>query len=124
MNFSEALEKAKNGAKIQRNAWRGNGTHVELQRPDQSSKMNTPYLYMVKTGQGNLKSMVPWTPTQTDLMAEDWGFIPVHSFKLENGHKLFAFRSTRREKDVIYKLHGYGENGFYKRAPELDTVIN
>jgi hypothetical protein len=68
MNFSEALDAVKKGSKIQRAGWNGKGMHVELQRPDEHSKMTLPYLYM-KTADNNL---VPWLISQTDALAEDW----------------------------------------------------
>ena len=39
MNFSEALDAVKKGSKIQRAGWNGKGMYVELQRPDEHSKM-------------------------------------------------------------------------------------
>ena len=68
MTFSEALDAVKKGSKIQRAGWNGKGMHVELQRPDEHSKMTLPYLYM-KTADNNL---VPWLISQTDALAEDW----------------------------------------------------
>jgi len=68
MNFSEALDAVKKGSKIQRAGWNGKGMYVELQRPDEHSKMSLPYLYM-KTADNNL---VPWLISQTDALAEDW----------------------------------------------------
>ena len=68
MNFSEALEATKKGSRIQRAGWNGKGMYVELQRPDEHSKMSLPYLYM-KTVDNNF---VPWLISQTDALAEDW----------------------------------------------------
>jgi hypothetical protein len=68
MTFSEALDAVKKGSKIQRAGWNGKGMYVELQRPDEHSKMSLPYLYM-KTADNNL---VPWLISQTDALAEDW----------------------------------------------------
>jgi len=41
---------------------------VELQVPDENSKMRRPYLFMSPID-GDL---VPWVASQTDLLAEDW----------------------------------------------------
>lgn len=68
LNFSVALEKIKEGEKVSRFGWNGPGQYLELQRPDEFSKMTLPYIY-IKTVQGDL---VPWLASQTDLLAEDW----------------------------------------------------
>ena len=68
MDFSKALELLKNGARIYREGWNGRGQHLELQVPDENSKMTLPYIF-IQTVEGNL---VPWLASQTDLLAEDW----------------------------------------------------
>lgn len=74
MNFSTALEKIKEGVKLQREGWNGKGLWLEIQRPDVNSKMTLPYIFMsypsdAKTTPG---CRVPWLASQTDLLAEDW----------------------------------------------------
>jgi hypothetical protein len=77
MNFGEALEKLKSGYKLCRKGWNGKGIYIELQVPDEHSKMTLPYIYIVTN---NLvtnnpdapKGIVPWLGSQTDLLAEDW----------------------------------------------------
>jgi hypothetical protein len=44
---------------------------LELQTPDEHSKMTLPYVYM-STAQGDL---VPWLCSQTDLLATDWEIV-------------------------------------------------
>lgn len=68
MDFSQALNYAKAGSRIARSGWNGKGLYVELQKTDENSKMGHPYLY-IKTVEDKL---VPWTPSQTDLLANDW----------------------------------------------------
>lgn len=70
MNFSEALEVVKNGSKITRVGWNGKGLFVEVQFPDEHSKMGNPYLYIDAKALGG--KLTPWVPSQTDLFAEDW----------------------------------------------------
>ena len=41
---------------------------IELQRPDEQSKMKRPYLFMSPVD-GDL---VPWVASQSDLLADDW----------------------------------------------------
>lgn len=68
MNFGEALTELKDGGRVARDGWNGKGMHVELQVPDEHSKMRRPYLFMQPVD-GDL---VPWVASQTDLLAEDW----------------------------------------------------
>lgn len=68
MNFGEALERLKNGRRVNRAGWNGPGQHLELQVPDEHSKMTLPYIF-ITTVQGD---RVPWLASQTDLLAEDW----------------------------------------------------
>ena len=71
LDFSSALIKLKSGARINRSSWNNKDIWVSLQVPDASSKMGLPYLFISKPD-GRL---VPWTPSQTDLMAEDWSVL-------------------------------------------------
>lgn len=73
MNFSDALESLKSGAKISREGWNGKDMYLELQKPDENSKMTLPYIYM-KTACNNL---VPWLASQTDLLSNDWSAEPI-----------------------------------------------
>ncbi|OFX03307.1 MAG: hypothetical protein A3E78_12065 [Alphaproteobacteria bacterium RIFCSPHIGHO2_12_FULL_63_12] len=68
MTFGDALRVLKLGARVGRFGWNGRGMWLALQRPDQSSKMTLPYIYMF-TAQNQT---VPWLASQTDIMSEDW----------------------------------------------------
>lgn len=68
MDFGEALSAVKNGERVYRDGWNGRGMYVELQVPDEHSKMKRPYLFMSPVD-GDL---VPWVASQSDLLAEDW----------------------------------------------------
>jgi hypothetical protein len=77
LNFSEALTALKKGSKVARKGWNGKGIFVGLQRSDEHSKMTHPYLFIDTTGlitdnPDAPKDRVPWFPSQTDLLAEDW----------------------------------------------------
>ena len=77
MNFGQALELLKQGKRVARRGWNGKGIYIELQRPDEHSKMTQPYIYIVTTGLQTdnpdaPKGVVPWLASQTDRMAEDW----------------------------------------------------
>lgn len=70
MNFGEAIKSLKDGYKVSRSGW--NGMYLELQVPDEHSKMTLPYVYM-KTADNNL---VPWLASQIDILSEDWTCVP------------------------------------------------
>ena len=77
MDFGWALRQLKEGKKVCRLGWNGKGIYIELQRPDEHSKMTQPYIYIVTTGLQSdnpdaPRGVVPWVVSQTDLMAEDW----------------------------------------------------
>jgi len=77
MNFGQALEDLKIGAKIARKGWNGKGIFIELQIPDEHSKMTSPYIFIDTTelqteNPDAPKSRVPWLASQTDMLAEDW----------------------------------------------------
>lgn len=63
-----AVDRLRQGYRLQRSGWNGKGMYLMLQFPDAHSKMTLPYVYM-HTVQGNL---VPWLCSQTDLLATDW----------------------------------------------------
>lgn len=74
MNFGQAIEALKDKRKVQRSGWNGVGLWLELQVPDEHSKMTLPYIYMcypedAKTTPG---AKVPWLASQTDMLSEDW----------------------------------------------------
>lgn len=76
-DFGVALEKLKEGKKCRRAGWNGKGIFIELQVPDAHSKMSHPYVYIDTTGlqtnnSDTPKDIVPWAPSQTDMLAEDW----------------------------------------------------
>ena len=76
-SFGWAIEHLKAGKKVARSGWNGKGMHLELQRPDEHSKMTLPYIFMF-TAQGDY---VPWLASQTDMLSEDWGLV-------EDGYEL------------------------------------
>lgn len=77
MNFGSALEFLKAGERLRRRGWNGKGIFIELQRPDEHSKMTHPYIFIDSTGlqtdnPDSPKNRVPWLASQTDMLAEDW----------------------------------------------------
>ena len=82
MKFTEALEHAKQGAKISREGWNGKGMFVFLVNGDSIKEaIHNAYgdptkdgydvrdFLMMFTAQSDL---VPWVVSQADLLAEDW----------------------------------------------------
>lgn len=67
-DFGWALEALRSGRKVTREGWNGKGQFLELQVPNEHSKMTLPYIY-ITTVNGN---RVPWLASQTDMLAEDW----------------------------------------------------
>ena len=68
MDFSQALISIKAGNALKRSGWNGKDQYIQLQTPDDHSKMTEPYIY-IQNQQGGL---VPWLASQGDLMAHDW----------------------------------------------------
>lgn len=67
-DFSWALRKLREGHRVARMDWEGGYMYVKLQVPDANSKMNLEYIYMWKSD----LEVVPWLPTQCDLLSDDW----------------------------------------------------
>lgn len=68
MDIGQAIEAMRNGGRVSREGWNGPGQHLEMQVPDEHSKMTLPYVF-ITTVQGD---RVPWLASQTDLLANDW----------------------------------------------------
>ncbi len=78
--FGEAISNLKRGKKVQRKGWNGKGIYIEMQRPDEHSKMTLPYICIVTNGlitdnPNAPKGVVPWLASQTDMLAEDWKIV-------------------------------------------------
>ena len=100
LDFSEALDALKDGYKIARENWNGNGMYVVLQKgypngiaadkntlqalniPEGTIIGFRPYLMMVcpKGSTNHWKTdneldCCPWLPSCTDILAEDWKLV-------------------------------------------------
>ena len=68
LSFGHAIVVLKSGGKVSRKGWNGVGLWLELQVPDEHSKMTLPYIYLnYPDGQ-----RVPWLASQTDVLSDDW----------------------------------------------------
>lgn len=68
MTFGEILKFLWVGRRVCRTGWNGKNMWIELQIPDEHSKMTLPYIYMYTAD----KNLVPWLASQTDILANDW----------------------------------------------------
>ncbi len=67
MNFGQALEALKQDKKVYRSGW-DDVMWLELDVPNLFNIMTIPYIYIEYIS----GTRYPWTPSQTDLFAEDW----------------------------------------------------
>lgn len=77
-NFETALHLMKDGQAVARDGWNGTGLSTRLQRPTDTSKMTKPYFFITAVNQSSFDdeaTLVPWIPSQTDLLGEDWYLI-------------------------------------------------
>ena len=85
MDFGDALHAIKDGKKVARKGWNGRGMFIYYVPPGNYAPCTdiarsltknglVPYgdYIAIKTAQGNV---VPWTPSQTDVLADDWVII-------------------------------------------------
>jgi hypothetical protein len=70
MDFSNALEFLKQGKRVYRKGWNGQGMYISLQVPDENSKMTRPYVYMTcpvgstrQFGEQTKEERIPWLVT-------------------------------------------------------------
>lgn len=80
--FSDAIRYLKRGLKVARKGWNGKGQYIILHDPydnneytleEKETSAGTMYPYLViKT---NYNAIVPWFPSATDVLAEDWVFV-------------------------------------------------
>jgi hypothetical protein len=79
MSFSKALTALKDFFRVTRDDWKD--TYLQMEWP--STKLTLPYIYM-RTEQGHF---TPWTPSQADLLANDWYIVQSFVPALEAEHE-------------------------------------
>ena len=67
-DFGFVINQLKKGRRAERKCWNGKDMYIELQRPNDNSKMTKEYIYM-KTAKGDL---IPWLASQEDMLSTDW----------------------------------------------------
>jgi hypothetical protein len=68
LRFGDAIDILKLGGRVAREGWNGKDQWLELQTPDEHSKMQQPYIYISPVA-GDL---IPWFASQSDMLARDW----------------------------------------------------
>lgn len=70
LNFGSALQALKSGRKVTREGWNNPEIWLEMQFPDENSKMTEPYIFMRK-----YDKKFPNSPSVESIIAEDWMII-------------------------------------------------
>lgn len=76
LSFGLAVEALKSGKRVTRAGWNGKGLWLELVK--QSPSVDLPYIRLIYPVPGNGAmpypngARVPWAPSQTDVLADDW----------------------------------------------------
>lgn len=81
MTFGDALEALKAGHRVTRSSWNGSGYELYLIRPVGLYHFDSPYHWELAAWIGaynDSKRLVPWTPSQDDMLCGDWEIIYVH----------------------------------------------
>jgi len=68
-----AVNNLRDGRKVTRFGWNGRGQFLGLQYPNLNSANTLPYVYIITVD----RQRVPWLASQTDLLATDWGIMPI-----------------------------------------------
>lgn len=73
-NVLSQLKKHSDRFGATRAGWNGKGLAIYLQTPTPQSKMTLPYFYLEYPGDHPTQpfAKVPWFPSTTDMLAEDW----------------------------------------------------
>ena len=83
LNFGDALAQLKKGERVARSGWNGKNMWLQLQVPDNNSKMTLPYIYIeypTKHPAYPNGSRVPWLASQTDMLADDWHVVASETY--------------------------------------------
>lgn len=74
MYFEEALAEVRRGERAQRRGWNGKGLHIAMEVPDGAGKIKMPYIYLQypESHPDFGGTHIPWAPSQTDMIADDW----------------------------------------------------
>ncbi len=68
MDIGKAIYTLKAGGRVTREGWNGKGQQLMLLEGDQSDDFTQDVVAIIPVDGG----LVPWTASQTDLLATDW----------------------------------------------------
>lgn len=68
--FATAIGLLRENKQLCREGWNGKKQWLELQLPDEFSKMTEPYIYMVIEKEKTIR--IPWLASQSDILSYDW----------------------------------------------------
>lgn len=77
LTFGTAIEYLKLGRKVARKGWNGRRMFLELQVPDENSKMTFAYPFFTIPNCEEGTRRIPYAPTIVDIMSEDWELLNV-----------------------------------------------
>lgn len=81
LGYDFAILALKNGKRVTRKGWGGKAIYVDTHLPKPDSKMNLRYFFITVMPMQSLQfgedryhevNRMPYTPNQTDMLAEDW----------------------------------------------------
>ena len=127
MNLGEAIEVLKNKGTVARSGWNGKGIFIELQTPDENSKMTSPYIFIdtrgLKTDNPDApKSRVPWLASQTDMLAEDWDIVREPYFNVVDVSSMMKIYNEEIPKRISFLIKRV-ENELIREATNLNRRI-
>lgn len=93
MEFGYAFESMKKDpGKIMRLPHWGKDVMIQLQVPDEHSKMTHPYLYVESD-----KGLVPWNPTVPEMFSDDWVIVEKEGY-------LMALVDEKERQEELKKI--------------------
>lgn len=69
LNVGEVVSYLEKGKKLSRTHWNDKKIYIQLQVPDEYSKMNQPYVFITNENTG---AVMPYTWGMDSLLASDW----------------------------------------------------
>lgn len=72
MNFGQALESLKRGAKVAREGWNGKGLYVQLHKGGDYEFSELLPFFVIKNVKNSFNT---WVPSVSDCLAEDWELV-------------------------------------------------
>lgn len=67
-SFCAVFSSLNMGYRIRRRGWPSTAMWIAIEKPKREDKMTLPFIYMCMAS----GDYVPWTPTQLDVLSNDW----------------------------------------------------